>query len=106
MNSPSNAGSSSPPPHGWGPTVVAAGALSIVGMGDVLLYVVLPVNADVFGVSLFWVGILLAANRLIRIVGYGPVASLTQRLGPRNMAIIASTTAAASTSSSATGSGL
>jgi MFS family permease len=66
-------------------------------MGDVLLYVVLPLNAETFGVSLFWVGVLLAANRLIRIVCYGPIANITQRVGPRNISIIASTTAAAST---------
>ena len=89
--------SASSPPHGWGPTAVAAGALSTVALGDALIYVVLPVNAATFGVSLAWVGILLAANRLIRIVGYGPVASLTQRIGPRNIAIIATTTAVAST---------
>ena len=91
---------SSPPSrksHSWGPTAIAAGVLSTVGMGDALIYVVLPVNADAFGVSLFWVGVLLAANRLIRIVGYGPIASIMQRFGPRNIAIIAATTAAAST---------
>ena len=83
--------------HSWGPTVIAAGVLSIVGMGDVLLYVVLPVNAETFGVNIFWVGVLLAANRLVRIACYGPVASIMQRYGPRNIAIIAATTAAAST---------
>ena len=91
---------SSPPPqqsHSWGPTAIAAGILSIVGIGDALIYVVLPVNAETFGVSLFWVGVLLAANRLVRIVGYGPIASVTQRFGPRNIAIIAASTAAAST---------
>ena len=75
--------------HSWGPTVIAAGVLSIVGMGDVLLYVVLPVNAETFGVNIFWVGVLLAANRLVRIACYGPVASIMQRYGPRNIAIIA-----------------
>ena len=89
--------SSSQQSHGWGPTMIAAGVLSIVGMGDVLMYVVLPVNAETFGVNIFWVGVLLAANRLIRIVSYGPVASITQHYGPRNIAIIAATTAAAST---------
>ncbi len=97
MNNSTTTNPSSQPSHGWGPTAIAAGVLSIVGMGDVLLYVVLPVNAATFGVSLAWVGVLLAANRLIRIVCYGPIASITQRIGSRNIAIIAATTAAAST---------
>ncbi len=97
MNNSTAPSTPSAPSHGWGPTAIAAGVLSIVGMGDALIYVVLPVNAETFGVSLLWVGVLLAANRLIRIVGYGPIASITQRYGPRNIAIIAATTAAAST---------
>jgi DHA1 family inner membrane transport protein len=97
MSDTKSSNTSSPQSHSWGPTAIAAGILSIVGMGDALIYVVLPVNAETFGVSLFWVGVLLAANRLIRIVGYGPIASVTQRYGPRKIAIVAATTAAAST---------
>lgn len=66
-------------------------------MGDALLYVVLPIQAAQFGVSLAWVGVLLAANRLVRIVGYGTIATLARRLGPRRLALAATTGAILST---------
>ena len=84
-------------PHGIGPTLLSAGVLSISLLGDILIYVVLPVNAELFGVTLFWVGVLLAANRLIRIFTYGPIAALAERIGPRNLAIAAAIAAAIST---------
>ena len=36
-------------------------------LGDSLLYAVLPLHAAVFGVSLAWAGVLLSANRIIRL---------------------------------------
>tara|TARA_Y100001936_G_scaffold254148_1_gene325732 strand:+ start:17941 stop:18990 length:1050 start_codon:yes stop_codon:yes gene_type:complete len=63
----------------------------------VLIYVILPVNAPLFGVSLFWVGVLLAANRIIRIFTLGAIASLAERVGPRNLAIAAAVTSTVST---------
>jgi DHA1 family inner membrane transport protein len=53
--------------------------------------------ASQFGVSLFEVGLLLAANRLIRIIGYGFVARFYARRGDRptdTLAVIASAIAA------------
>jgi len=87
----------SKPQHGIGPTLLSAGVLSLALLGDVLLYVVLPVNAPLFGVSLFWVGVLLAANRMIRIFTYGPIAAFAERIGPRNLAILAAVGAVAAT---------
>lgn len=81
----------------WGPTALSAVALSFASLGDVLLYVVLPVHASVFGVSLAWVGVLLAANRLTRIFLYGGVAAFGDAVGPRRLAILASVAAAVST---------
>lgn len=83
--------------HGWGPTSLSAGVLSLASLGDVLLYVVLPVSAAAFGVSLAWVGVLLAANRMTRIVLYGGVAAFGEAVGSRMLAITAATAAAAST---------
>lgn len=51
--------------------------------GDIVLYLLLPIYADVFGVSLAEAGLLLAANRLVRIVGYGWVARFYARHGDR-----------------------
>ena len=82
---------------GWGPTSVSAGVLSLASLGDVLLYVVLPVSAASFGVGLAWVGVLLAANRLTRIVLYGAVAAFGEAAGSRMLAIISAVAAAVST---------
>jgi MFS family permease len=71
--------------------------LSLASLGDVLLYVVLPVSAASFGVSFAWVGILLAANRLTRIALYGAVAAFGEAVGSRILAIVAALAAAIST---------
>lgn len=75
----------------------AATVLCLALPGDVVLYLLLPLHAAVFGVSLPEAGILLAANRLVRIVGYGWVARCFERLGPRRTATVATVTAALST---------
>jgi len=56
---------------------------------DTLLYLLLPLHAASFGVSLAEAGLLLAANRLVRIVGYGFVARGYERNGPRIACILA-----------------
>ena len=61
---------------------------------DVLLYLVLPMYAPVFGFTLIEAGILLAANRLIRIVGYRYVVQLSARFGDRRSLVVASAVAA------------
>ncbi len=80
-----------------GPTTLSAGVLSIVLMGDALIYVVLPINAETFGISLVWVGILLSANRLVRIVTYGAIAHATTAYGIRAATITACIGGATST---------
>jgi len=77
--------------------ILSAGALALSAMGDALIYVVLPVSAAAFNVSLIWVGILLAANRIVRIFFYGGIASLGEIVGSRKLAIIATISAAVST---------
>jgi predicted MFS family arabinose efflux permease len=52
----------------------AAIAMGVAVPADVLLYLLLPMYAADFGVSLAEAGLLLAANRMVRIVGYGRVA--------------------------------
>ncbi len=80
-----------------GPTTLSAGVLSIVLMGDALIYVVLPINAGTFGISLVWVGILLSANRFVRIVTYGAIAHATTTYGIRLATIAACIGGATST---------
>ena len=50
---------------------ISSWVLSLSLFGDALLYVILPVHANAFGVSMFMVGLLLAVNRIIRIFAYG-----------------------------------
>lgn len=57
--------------------------LACCGPGDTLLYVLLPMFHDFFGVSLSEAGILLAANRIIRIFGYSYIVRLYNRCGDR-----------------------
>ena len=61
----------------------AALALGLSLPGDTVLYLLLPMFAPAFGVTLFEAGILLAANRLVRIAGYGAVAWFYARHGER-----------------------
>lgn len=71
----------------------AAIALGLMLPTDVVLYLLLPMYAGSFGVSLAEAGMLLAANRLVRIVGYGWVARFYARRGDRptcTLAVLAS----------------
>ncbi|BBK36502.1 hypothetical protein STAQ_15800 [Allostella sp. ATCC 35155] len=81
----------------WRSTLLSAGVLAFAGMGDALIYVVLPLEGAAFGLSLFWVGILLSANRFARVLLYGEVARLGVRIGPRNLSVIAAVAAIVST---------
>lgn len=64
---------------------------------DTVLYLLLPLHAGAFGVTLAEAGLLLAANRLVRIAGYGWVARSYERHGPR-IACVAATLGAAGSS--------
>lgn len=61
----------------------SATVLSLCLPSDVLLYLILPMNADAFGISLAEAGVLLAANRLVRIFGYSYVVRFYANRGDR-----------------------
>jgi len=67
----------------------AAIALGTTLPGDTVLYLLLPMFASSFGVTLAEAGMLLAANRLVRIVGYGWVAKFYARHGDRSTCTLA-----------------
>src|SRR5437667_12172269 len=67
----------------------AALTLALAQPGDTLLYLLLPLYHADFGVSLAEAGLLLAANRLVRIAGYGWVAGSYARRGPRAACLFA-----------------
>jgi MFS family permease len=56
---------------------------------DTVLYLLLPLHPAAFGVTLAEAGLLLAANRLVRIAGYRWVARGYERRGPRAACIAA-----------------
>ena len=58
------------------------------------MYLMLPMFAEAFGVTLAQAGVLLAANRLVRIFGYGWVARFYARHGDRATCTIAVVAAA------------
>jgi MFS family permease len=63
--------------------------LAFAQPGDTLLYLLLPLHHDMFGVTLAEAGLLLAANRLVRIAGYGWVARFYAERGPRAACLLA-----------------
>ncbi|ANN69398.1 MFS transporter [Bordetella bronchialis] len=83
----------------------AAATLALSLPGDTVLYLLLPMYASQFGVTLAEAGVLLAANRLVRIAGYGAVARFYARHGDRPTCMLAAAAAAASALGYATLSG-
>ncbi len=83
--------------RGYSETVTAAACLGLVWLGDALIYVVLPLYPEAFGVATASVAILLSVNRIIRIVGYGWVAPLSRRFGANTLTAAACAAAAVST---------
>ena len=81
----------------WKNLWLSSSVLSISLLGDALLYVVLPVNAYLFGVSMVWVGVLLAVNRIIRTFTYGLIVQLAETIGLKNLCLVSAVMAIAST---------
>jgi len=84
----------------------AALTLAFAQPGDTLLYLLLPLHHDTFGVSLAEAGLLLAANRLVRIAGYGWIARLYGEYGARASSLLAASAALLATAGYAIGSGV
>ncbi|MFJ4346561.1 MFS transporter [Pseudomonas sp. NPDC089401] len=83
----------------------AAQVLGLCLPSDVLLYLLLPMYASDFGVTLAQAGVLLAANRLVRIIGYGWVVRFYARHGDRAACSLAACAAAVCALGNATLSG-
>ena len=67
----------------------AALTLALCLPSDVLLYLLLPMETQAFGITLAQAGVLLAANRLVRIFGYRHVLNFYARHGDRLTCMIA-----------------
>ena len=82
---------------GWKAIIGSSSIMSLALLGDALLYAVLPAYASEFGLTLPWVGVMLSANRFVRVFAYGFIARLTLAVGVRRMCIGAAITATVST---------
>jgi MFS family permease len=80
-----------------GVVVRAAVVLGLVWFGDALIYVVMPLHAQAFGISLGLVGVVLSVNRIVRILGYGWVSAASRRFGLRALTATAALGGALST---------
>lgn len=65
-------------------TVLASVVLTLCLVSDSLLYLLLPLYFDDFGLAFIWVGILLSVNRLIRIALQTWLVTWYEKLGVRN----------------------
>lgn len=82
---------------GWRAIIGSSAILSLALLGDALIYAVLPVYAKDFGLTLPWVGVMLSANRFVRVFAYGLIARLTFTVGVRRVCIVAAIGATLST---------
>jgi MFS transporter, DHA1 family, inner membrane transport protein len=85
------------PDNGWRSIIGSSSILSLALIGDALLYAVLPAYAEDFGLTLPWVGVMLSANRFVRVFAYGLITRLTYAIGVRRMCVIAAITATLTT---------
>jgi DHA1 family inner membrane transport protein len=67
----------------------AALTLALCLPADTVLYLILPLYPDAFGITIEQAGMLLAANRLVRILGYGYVVRFYARRGDRPICMLA-----------------
>ena len=79
-------------------TVIGSSSImSFALFGDSLLYAILPIYAEKFGLTFIMVGILLSINRFVRVLTYGIINNLINKFGKRNMCILAAVLATLST---------
>ena len=81
----------------WKTIISSSTLMSLALLGDSLIYAILPVYADNFGLTIPMVGILLAANRIVRIFIYTFISKLVSTFGARTLCVIAAIMATLST---------
>jgi len=78
---------------------ISSFAMAFAGLGDVLLYLILPIYGVKMGFTLFWIGVFLAINRLVRIPAYGIISYTLVSIGYKKSMIISSIMAILTTAS-------
>ena len=75
----------------------ASSVMAFAGLGDALLYPVLPVYGKELGFSVVFIGVLLSINRFVRILANTPIANLVKKIGMRKMLLITASLAVITT---------
>ncbi len=75
----------------------ASGIMAFAGLGDALLYPILPVYGKELGFSVFFIGVLLSVNRFVRILANTHIANMVNQIGMRNMLLMTSSLAVITT---------
>lgn len=70
--------------------LLSSGVMAFAGLGDALLYSVLPVFGKEMGFSIFFIGLLLSVNRFARILANTHIANVVNRFGMKKVLIICS----------------
>ena len=83
--------------EGWATIISSSTLMSLALLGDALIYAILPLYAEDFGLTIPMVGILLAANRIVRIFIYTLISKLVTFFGARTLCVIAAIMATVST---------
>lgn len=81
----------------WKSVIGSSSIMSFALLGDSLIYAILPVYAETFGLTFVMIGILLSINRFVRVLTYGIISNLINRFGKKNMCILAAVLATLST---------
>lgn len=77
----------SPPFRG---ALSSSGVMAFAGLGDAILYPLLPIYGESLGFTSIGIGILLSINRFVRIISNTWIANLINSLGMKKMIMIAS----------------
>ena len=81
----------------WKSVIGSSSIMSFALLGDSLIYAILPVYAETFGLTFVMVGILLSINRFVRVLTYGIINNLINKFGKKHMCILAAVLATLST---------
>ncbi len=70
--------------------LTSSGVMAFAGLGDAILYPVLPVYAEKWGIPLIWVGFILSVNRFVRIISNMWIANVINTIEMKKVLITAS----------------
>lgn len=69
---------------------IASGVMTFAGIGDAILYPILPIYGEQMGFSVFLIGLLLSVNRFVRILANTTIANVIYDFGMKKVLIFSS----------------